>query len=193
MLRTSCLVEIYQFRSFTTACPFLGPLVPLFWISGDVSSGVKSQSGFCFIHFFAEANVMYIPRDPPLVLHLLTSWWPVCSWSCPHILLQRWGCQDSNLCSQNICEPDTLPPELNRDRPLKKSGALNPKSQGCRHVFGSCGSKLVTMMVNIYIYMWKTFLGLHFICPMHHQSPGHPHHHFVCLPLVKEVSRFRLL
>ena len=26
-------------------CPFLGPLVPLFWISGDVSSGFQSQSG----------------------------------------------------------------------------------------------------------------------------------------------------
>ena len=43
-------------------CPILGPLVPLFWISG----------GFRLIHFFAEANVMYIPRDPPLVLHMPT-------------------------------------------------------------------------------------------------------------------------
>ena len=57
---------------------------------------------------------MYIPQDPPLVLHLPTSWWPVCSRSCPHILL--WGWRDSNLCSQNICEPDALPTELNRDR-----------------------------------------------------------------------------
>ena len=40
-------------------CPILGPLVPLFWISGNVSSGVQSQSG-CLIHI-AEANVMYIP------------------------------------------------------------------------------------------------------------------------------------
>ena len=31
---------------------FLGPLVPLFWISGDVSSGFQSQSGFCLIHYF---------------------------------------------------------------------------------------------------------------------------------------------
>ena len=38
---------------------------------------------------FAEANVMYIPPDPPLGLHLPTSWWQVHSWSCPHILLQR--------------------------------------------------------------------------------------------------------
>ena len=31
--------------------PFWGPLVPLFWISDDVSSGVQSQSGFCLIRF----------------------------------------------------------------------------------------------------------------------------------------------
>ena len=30
----------------------LGPLVPLFWISGDVFSGFQSQSGFCLIHYF---------------------------------------------------------------------------------------------------------------------------------------------
>ena len=39
-------------------CPILGPLVPLFWISGDVSSGFQRQSGFCLIRI-AEANVMY--------------------------------------------------------------------------------------------------------------------------------------
>ena len=65
--------------------------------------------------FFAEANVMCIPRDPPVVLHLPTSWWPACSRSCPHILLQRWGCRDSNWCSQNICESDALATELNRN------------------------------------------------------------------------------
>ena len=56
-------------------CPFFGgSLVPLFWISGDVSSGVQSQSGLLPYSLFAEANVMYIPQDPPLVLHLPTSW-----------------------------------------------------------------------------------------------------------------------
>ena len=33
----------------------------------------QSHSGFCLISFFVEANVMYIPRDPALVLHMLTS------------------------------------------------------------------------------------------------------------------------
>ena len=45
------------------------PLVPLFWISVNISSGFQSQSGFCLIHF-VEVNVMHIPRDPPLVLHI---------------------------------------------------------------------------------------------------------------------------
>ena len=31
---------------------FFGPLVLLFWISGDVSSGFQSQSGFCLIRVF---------------------------------------------------------------------------------------------------------------------------------------------
>ena len=35
---------------------FLGLLVPLFWISGDVSSGFQSQSGFCLIHFFCRGK-----------------------------------------------------------------------------------------------------------------------------------------
>ena len=65
-----------MFLADTYTCPILGPLVPLFWLSGDVSSGFQSQSGFCLIRFFAEVNVMYIPWDPPLVLHLPTSWRP---------------------------------------------------------------------------------------------------------------------
>ena len=32
-------------------CPSLGPLVPLLWVSGDVSSEFQSQSGFCLIRF----------------------------------------------------------------------------------------------------------------------------------------------
>ena len=53
---------IYLFKVFlsdTFTCPILGPLVPLFWISGDISSGFQIQSGFCLIRT-AEVNVMYI-------------------------------------------------------------------------------------------------------------------------------------
>ena len=57
-------------------CPSLGPLVPLFWISCDISSVFQSQSAFCLIcFFFAEVNVIYIPIDTPLVQHMLISWW----------------------------------------------------------------------------------------------------------------------
>ena len=52
------------------------PLILLFWTSSDVSSGFQNQSGqpyFCL----AEANVLGIPCDSPLVQHLPTSWQPV--------------------------------------------------------------------------------------------------------------------
>ena len=60
----------------------------LFWISGDVSSGVKARVGSA-LFAFAEANVMYIPQDPPLVLHLPTSWQPAHSRSLTHMHVQR--------------------------------------------------------------------------------------------------------
>ena len=82
---------LFCFKKFwRTYVLFFGPLVPLFWISGDVSSGFQSQSLFCLICCFVEANVMYIPQDSPLVVHVPTSWWPACSWSLPHMPVQRW-------------------------------------------------------------------------------------------------------
>ena len=54
----------FFFKVFGDTCPFLGPLVPLFWISGDISSGFQSQSGFCLIRYFiygGECNV-HSPR-----------------------------------------------------------------------------------------------------------------------------------
>ena len=45
-------------------CPIVGPLVPLFRISGDVSCGLQSQSGFCLFHLFCrgECNI-HSPRS----------------------------------------------------------------------------------------------------------------------------------
>ena len=37
-------------------CPFLGPLIPLFWNSDDVFSWFESQSGFCLICFFCRGK-----------------------------------------------------------------------------------------------------------------------------------------
>ena len=48
------------FLSDTITCPILGSLVPLLWISGDVSSGFQRQNVFCLI-WIVKANVMYIP------------------------------------------------------------------------------------------------------------------------------------
>ena len=86
----SVFITYNEGKFLTNTCPFWGPLVSLFGISGDVSSGFKSHSGFCLIQFFAEANVMYILRDPPLLLHVLTSWRLARSWSLPHMHVQRY-------------------------------------------------------------------------------------------------------
>ena len=78
-LKTHCATEfLFFFISFflnfflsdAFTCPILEPLVPLFWTSGDIFSGFQSQSGFCLIHI-AEVNVMYIPWDPLLVIHIV--------------------------------------------------------------------------------------------------------------------------
>ena len=40
----------------------VGPMIPLFWTFGDVSSGVQSQSGLPFLHL-SEAYVIYVSSD----------------------------------------------------------------------------------------------------------------------------------
>ena len=49
---------IFFFLSFFGGhmCPILGPLVPLFWISGNVSSGFQSQSGLPYLHCRGKRN-----------------------------------------------------------------------------------------------------------------------------------------
>ena len=47
-----CKTVFFKFffeKFLLDTCPFLGPLIPLFQTSGDVSSGFQSQSGFCLI------------------------------------------------------------------------------------------------------------------------------------------------
>ena len=47
-----------MFLSDTFTCPILGSLVPFFGISGDVSSGFQSQSGFLHhLHYASNGNV----------------------------------------------------------------------------------------------------------------------------------------
>ena len=112
---------LIKFLADTYACPFFvatGTPVLDFWL--HLLWGSKPEWVLPYL-LFVEANVMYIPWDPPLVLHAPTSWQLVHRQSCPHTLFQRWGCRDSNSCSQNICESDALPTELSRDRQLTKN------------------------------------------------------------------------
>ena len=48
---------------------YYGATGTLFWISGDISHGSQSHSGFCLI-CVVEVHVMFIPQDQPLVLHI---------------------------------------------------------------------------------------------------------------------------
>ena len=51
-LKIGGFLKVFLADTFT--CPILGPLVPLFWISGDVSSSLKGQSGFCLIRIVKQ-------------------------------------------------------------------------------------------------------------------------------------------
>ena len=42
---------------------FFGALVTPFWISGDISSGVQSQSEFCLIRFSGSKCNVHSPRS----------------------------------------------------------------------------------------------------------------------------------
>ena len=56
----SVYITVSFLIDFTDLSPILGPLVPLFWISGDVSLRFQGQSGICFI-CIADTNIIYIP------------------------------------------------------------------------------------------------------------------------------------
>ena len=47
-------------------CRSATALIPLFWTSGDVSSGFQSQSGQPY-SCLAEVHMLHVPRDSPLV------------------------------------------------------------------------------------------------------------------------------
>ena len=92
---TALSEELFFFKVFGGHMSFLGPLVPLFCISGDVSSGFQSHSGFCLICYFCggKCNV-HSPRFLP------TSWWPARSWLLPHMHVQRWDLAQIRTCNR---------------------------------------------------------------------------------------------
>ena len=49
----------FKSKFLADMCPILGPLVPLFWIFGDISSGFQSQSGFCLVHLFCRGECKF--------------------------------------------------------------------------------------------------------------------------------------
>ena len=97
--------DFFFFLSFCrthTHVLFWGHWFPCFGFLVTSPLGFKARVGSALFAFW-EANVMYIPQDPPLVLHMPTSWQSVCHQSCPPHTVARWGCRDSKSCSQNIC------------------------------------------------------------------------------------------
>ena len=89
----------FFFKSFWwTHVLFGGHWYPCFGFLVTSPLGFKARVGSALFAIFVEANVMYIPQDSPLVLHLLASWQPVCSQSLPHMHVQRWNLgSDSNV------------------------------------------------------------------------------------------------
>ena len=78
---------------------FWGHWYPCFGFLVTSPLGLKARVGSALFAIFAEVNVMYIPQDSPLVLHLLTSWQPVHSRSLPHMHVQRWDLAQIRTCN----------------------------------------------------------------------------------------------
>ena len=79
---------------------FWGHWYPCFGFLVTSPLGFKARVGSALFAIFAEANVMYIPQDSPLVLHLLTSWRPARSRSLPHMHVQRWDLAQIRTCNR---------------------------------------------------------------------------------------------
>ena len=74
---------------------FVGPLIPLFWTSGDFNPGFQSQGGSlpCVLSHLCTTD----SSDSTLVQHLPTSWQPVWQAVCiPNMHTAEVGCWDSN-------------------------------------------------------------------------------------------------
>ena len=71
-------IETFFFKSFwRTHVLFWGHWYPCFGFLVTSPLGFKARVSSALFAIFAEANVMYISQDSPLVLHLPTCWQPV--------------------------------------------------------------------------------------------------------------------
>ena len=76
----------------------MGPLKPLFWTSGNVSSGFQNRNGQIDSHL-AEVYMLHVSLDSHLVQHLATSWQP--AWQLRHSLLDT--CEQALLGLESCC------------------------------------------------------------------------------------------
>ena len=53
-------MQVFFKKFLLDTCPFLGPLIPLLWTFGDVSSGFQRQSRQLYSHL-PEVYVIYVP------------------------------------------------------------------------------------------------------------------------------------
>ena len=91
----------FFFKSFwRTHVLFWGHWYPCFGFLVTSPLGFKARVGSALFAIFAEANVLYIPQDSPLVLHLPTSWRPARSRSLPHMHVQRWDLAQIRTCNR---------------------------------------------------------------------------------------------
>ena len=67
------LVEFFKHFLEGTSPFFVGPLLALFWTSGDICPWFLSQGGYLVCVF----HPLSITRFHPLVRHLPNSWWSV--------------------------------------------------------------------------------------------------------------------
>ena len=142
--------------------PFCGALIHLFWTSGDVSTEFQNQSGQPYLSC-AEAYVLHVPWDSPLLRHLLTSWWPAWQLSCLfHIPARHWW--DSKLGAIMLLltvwdQADALPTELSQ------FGLILP-------IFGYKTLKMISFQLTFvhrrfffrffhYIPFWEFFIRQH--------------------------------
>ena len=71
-----CQVCFVQKSFWWTQVSCWGQWYPCFGFLVTSPLGFKARVGSSLFACFVEVNVMYIPWDIPLVLHLPTSWWP---------------------------------------------------------------------------------------------------------------------
>ena len=103
-------------------CSFVGPLIPLFRTSGDISSGFQRQSGFCLIWTCGGVHNIRSLRFTSGATHLLVYNASIAASRLPHMHVSAVvGCRDLNRWPP-ARQSDTLP---TRSRHL----ALQPVSK----------------------------------------------------------------